>query len=454
MILLKATAETLRLTTSAVGCTIDYSVSYADITTTTFGPSTSEGKIVSNTVTPILASPAGSTQRQVKLITISNIHATVACDVTVDKYDTGSTTSWRLSTITTLLAGETLQYMDGQGWLLYSSVGEVKSTQSLRAVGSDTQVQFNSSGFLAGHADLVYDTSTSHLKIGASSSNGGISLTSNTNDEAPVAGELVLYSKIVAGGRHMLKQIGPAGIDTALQPFFGRNNVAIWKASGGSTTNSGLGLTLTLTGTGTVAATATTNVYTWMQKLEILVTVAATTAVAGWRTAGTNFGLGNSAKRGGFHYVCRFGPSTGVTGLATRRLFVGFAANAAAPTDVDPSTQVNIIGVGYDNGDTNFSIMHNDGSGTATKVDLGASFPKTTTDRTYMYDLAFFCAPNTSTVYYEFIELTSDTVVSGTITTNLPSNTTLLGARGYSSVGGTSSVTGIALVSLYVETDY
>jgi len=43
---------------------------------------------------------------------------------------------------------------------------------------------------------------------------------------------------------------------------------------------------------------------------------------------------------------------------------------------------------------------------------------------------------------------------SGTINTNMPTNTTLLAPRGWMSVGGTSSVIGIALMSCYLETDY
>ena len=132
----------------------------------------------------------------------------------------------------------------------------------------------------------------------------------------------------------------------------------------------------------------------------------------------------------------------------------GFDAAVTAPTDVQPSTILNIIGMGWDAADANIQIMHNDGTGSATKVDLGASFPVPTVDRAKVYELALFCAPNAATVSWEVTDLGTGAVASGTIATDLPANTTLLAPRGWMSVGGTSSVIGIALMSLYIETDY
>ena len=74
----------------------------------------------------------------------------------------------------------------------------------------------------------------------------------------------------------------------------------------------------------------------------------------------------------GFKVTMRGGPDTG-TSTATDRFFMGLKP-AANPTDVNPSTLANIVGMGWDSADTNVQIMTNDASGTATKIDLGASF--------------------------------------------------------------------------------
>jgi hypothetical protein len=104
MILLKATTESLQLITAAAA-TLDYSISYADITTTTFTPSTSEGKVTTATTTTILTAPVAATQRQVKLITISNIGATVSTVLSVNKLISATTYNLTANNIWTAEAG-------------------------------------------------------------------------------------------------------------------------------------------------------------------------------------------------------------------------------------------------------------------------------------------------------------------------------------------------------------
>ena len=276
-----------------------------------------------------------------------------------------------------------------------------------------------------------------------------------TEPTASAASTYKLFARNV-GGRIMPAFIGPSALDSVLQPHIGRNKIAHVSAAGNSTTITNVGTAaLTVTGTATAANVATTNVYTRMRILESLVTTASTTAVAGFYQPAVQYTLGGTSAFAGFHLVARFGPSTGVT-TATRRLFAGLTNSTAAPTDVNPSSLTNIIGVGYDAADTNMQIMHNDGTGTATKTDLGASFPKPSADRSKMYELVLFSPPNGgSEIDYQVTDLGTGAVASGTITSaDVPAVTTFLGFRCYSSVGGTSSVTGIAINSMYIETDY
>ena len=127
MILLKATTESLQIVTTTTAA-IDYSISFADITTTTLSPSTSEGSITTATTTTVVAAPAGSTQRQVKLVSISN-RGGATNTISVKKLI--SATTYTLTPTITLLAGESVQYMDGQGWLYYSASGSLKSSQNV-----------------------------------------------------------------------------------------------------------------------------------------------------------------------------------------------------------------------------------------------------------------------------------------------------------------------------------
>lgn len=297
----------------------------------------------------------------------------------------------------------------------------------------------------ATQVDLMIENGSLDLKTFAASS----------TPAAPPSGQVTVFGRSVAG-RAMVASVGPSGLSTSYQPFLGRNAVAFWQAPGNATTvPTAVGAAaLTATGTATAANVATTNIHTQIRRIEYLVTVAATTAVAGWRSAANMWSVGGTATGvGGFHLVTRFGPATGVT-TTTHRLFVGMQSNTSAPTDVEPSTLVNMAGLAYDAADTNMQIMHNDGTGTATKIDLGASFPVPSADRTKAYELALFSKPGTTQeIVYEVTDLGTGAVATGTISTNLPTTSTYLSPRGWMSVGGTSSVIGIAFISQYLESD-
>ena len=223
----------------------------------------------------------------------------------------------------------------------------------------------------------------------------------------------------------------------------------------GFATNTGTsGAAFTGAGTLTAAAFNAAAFATSMPRAEYLVTVASTSAVAGARVATGNwsFTRGSSAKIGGFYQVIRWGPATGVSTSTTRAL-VG-ACGHGTTTDVEPSTLLNICGMGWDAADTNVQIMHNDGAGTATKIDLGASWPVPTTDRTSVYEIHVYAPPNSSNVYYTVLDLVNDLEASGTLTTNIPGTTTAMNPHAQFSVGGTNSVIGIAIYGAYVGTYY
>jgi len=292
------------------------------------------------------------------------------------------------------------------------------------------------------------DTKASNVSAGLVTPRISVTATPPT----PSTDSILIFGYKV-GGRPMAGYVDPFGLDNALQPMFARNAIKVIIPAGNSTTVTAIGSpALTATGTATAVNVATTNRYTQIRGVEYLVTVAATTAVAGFREAAVQHFLGNSAGNGGFHYICRFGPATGVA-TTTSRLFVGMSTSTAAPTDVEPSTLTNIFGVGYDAADANIQFMNNDGTGTATKTDLGITVP--TADRTSVYELSMFAAPNSTTIYYTLKDLAQGgTTVSGSVSSDIPAVNTFFGARGYTSAGGTSSVIGLGLKSLYIESDY
>lgn len=137
-------------------------------------------------------------------------------------------------------------------------------------------------------------------------------------------------------------------------------------------------------------------------------------------TPQANLFFGNLAGNGGFSFRARFW----IQGTAPTRVFIGLAGTAAALPAADPNALLNTIYVGANAADTNLSICSNDAAGTATCTTLGASFPAVSS--LLVYDVFLYSAPNTSTVYYMVNSVNSSTVTSGTLSADLPANTTFL----------------------------
>ena len=121
-ITLDTTSKTFELTTSSTADT-DYFVSWVDMTTSAFTPGASQGTINTAGTTVLVAAPAASTQRGIKAVSVFNRHASTAQTVTV-KIDV-SGTEYSLFKAT-LMAGESLQWSDGNEWAVYDATGDKK----------------------------------------------------------------------------------------------------------------------------------------------------------------------------------------------------------------------------------------------------------------------------------------------------------------------------------------
>lgn len=162
-------------------------------------------------------------------------------------------------------------------------------------------------------------------------------------------------------------------------------------------------------------------------------------ALAQINAAGTAAALwfGGVALSGGFYFKGRAGTSdTWVSGWAQ---FWGLRAAVTNPAGgANPSTFVDSVGIGYDTTDANLQIMNNDSAGTCTKTDLGASFAIAAKQ---LYDYEIWCDPNSATFNYRVVNLSTNAVASGSISTNTPTAGT-----GLQWVGGyvTNAATAVA----------
>jgi len=215
---------------------------------------------------------------------------------------------------------------------------------------------------------------------------------------------------------------------------------AVYAVGDNGTSFSVLGSTgVSVTGNATAYAIATTNKFTRNKWIEAAVTTPATTAIGGYRiNSTTNSGV--FLLRDAMYFKTRAAPMRGCT-TASHRFFTGLRAVSTAPTDVEPSSQVNIIGIGYDSADTQVQIMHNDGSGSATKVPLGVNFPKPNANDTFGYVLELLTLTDgASSVIYRVTALNNGAVATGTLSSDLVNTSSVIG--GYCSAGGTSTAIG------------
>jgi hypothetical protein len=274
---------------------------------------------------------------------------------------------------------------------------------------------------------------------------------------SPSAGSLLFGTADFSGmGMPFVKN--SLGETLVMQPHIGFRKLGMITAAGNSTTIQTIGIvspTITsAVGTSTARNVSTGNVFNAARRIGY-VSAATAGSSAGARVNVAQFFRGNAANLGGFFISTCFGISDAAY-VSGSRLFAGLYSGTAVIGNVNPSTLTGIIGVGADAGETTLSIMHNDGSGTATKIDTG--MPANTVNIDW-YQLLLYCPPNHNKVYYQMIRVDNSGAVSffpasarGEISTDLPDATQMLAWQLWRNNGATASAVGIDFGTLYTET--
>jgi hypothetical protein len=340
----------------------------------------------------------------------------------------------------------------------------------------DTAANWTSNNHTLAQGEPGFETDTGNFKIGNGTSawsslsygnamSGAVTTIAelfggqSSDPSAPASNKLKVYSKAIAG-RMMQKQIGPSGIATAHQPFMGRNKIGYWAPQGNSTTLPGFMAAYTApttVGTTTAANVATTNFFTRMRRVS-LVSAATAGSLSSYRIGVTQIQLGDGVGNGGFHKIMRFGCSDAAT-VSGARQFFGISTSTSAPTNVEPSTLLNSVGIGHGAADTNMMLYYG-GSVAQTPINLGSNFPINTLS-TDAYELALYSPSNAfATVYYEVTRLNTGNIATGVLVGDgaaivLPAPYTLLSySWNYRTNNATALAVSIDIMSDYIETDY
>jgi hypothetical protein len=346
--------------------------------------------------------------------------------------------------------------------MLAGSIANAKLSNSAITFGSTSQALGSTVSGLSG---VTVDNAVIGGTTPAAGTHTTLNITGTTNQvssvavssdpAAPTAGNLKTFARTIAGGYTAPAFLNATQAVVQLQPAFANKRIGSMLIANGtapSITNSGFS---SFTGTTTIVTTATTSMFTRAQRFTTSsIATAGTFANYYQTTGGYTLGSATTPAYGGFYFVTRFGIADTV---ASPRTFIGISSNVSTPTNVEPSTLTNVIGVGQGASDTNLKIYYG-GSAAQTPIDLGASFP-TGTSNTDWYELTLFAPPTSNnTVYYQVIRLNTGDKASGTLTgtagTALPANTTYLALRYWRTNNATASAVTLAIGGMYIETDY
>jgi Protein of unknown function (DUF2793) len=303
--------------------------------------------------------------------------------------------------------------------------------------GTSGQVQFNNAGVLGGSGNL------------AISSDGNAALLSNAaKPTAPAADSLALYARRRVGVdwpelQRPNDQVFPVG------PHMGLNKIGWWAPSSAATVVVS-GLTRTATGTTTTPALAATNLLTSVRRWRVT-SAATANQTADERSSITVCWRGNAPGLGGFTYTNRIALVTLQTGA--KGFFGLWGGTGAASTTQVPSALTDVVAFGFNTvSDVNWKLLHNDASGVATEVDLGAAFP--VSNFVNLYTIMMYCPPNAASIWVRMVNETTGVIFEQEITTNLPTATSFLSPRNYLNNGGAAAAVAFDCAGVYLETDY
>ena len=133
----------------------------------------------------------------------------------------------------------------------------------------------------------------------------------------------------------------------------------------------------------------------------------------------------------GFLLAFRFNREDFGTFVTDTRVFIGLSTSLTPPTNVQPSTLLNSVGIIKDSADTTYSL-YSAGSAIGTKIDLGANFNAASINDSF--EVIFFSPINSGKVYYEVRRVNTGYthVTSGEFSSaNLPASWVQMGVRAW-----------------------
>lgn len=307
--------------------------------------------------------------------------------------------------------------------------------------GLTTHVQYNNAGVFDGAANVLIDASE-ELVIPTK-----VAFTDRVMSSAPASAgtNTVNFFEARIGRRNMAVK-DQYGMTHFYGGIDGLSHPAAWYVSTGTTVDN-TGMPPTHVGTVSTPTIGTSSIQAGTRRWQVASATTANAIAETYSTVSHVF-RGDAGNRGGFFMAWSAAPAG--TFAALQRGFFGLVgATAATSTTQSPSAQLNCIGFGWDSSQTTLRLMHNDGAGVCTTVDLGVNFPSTAT--TDLYDFFLYCPKVGTEVRWACRRRSTDDWAEGVITTDLPATTQVLSPKLWTNNGGTAAAATFACSGLVLE---
>lgn len=191
-LILDATTKSLRIKLAGNVTTnqLAFTSAYANNDGTTFAEGNQNGVTNNTTAVDIVSAPSAGNRRTIKSVTVNNLD-TVAATIIVEIHNTTGPVTSQIAYVT-LAVNETWT-LDGS----FTTSGALKTSTTASAGGSDTQVQYNSSGSFAGITGATSNGTTLTL----TSARATTDFSPTTNDGATLGtGALSFADLFLASG--------------------------------------------------------------------------------------------------------------------------------------------------------------------------------------------------------------------------------------------------------------
>lgn len=230
-------------------------------------------------------------------------------------------------------------------------------------------------------------------------------------------------------------------------------------ARGNATTIDASGMFLaSVVGTATARNVANTSALTLLNRVGLVSGTSAGDMTEVFGAAQFYGGVAKSAsapENGGFKFSALIAITDAATVAGARSVF-GMVGTGSALTNAEPTALTNVLAFAQVAADTNMRFIYNDGSGTASSIDLGANFPMTNGN---LYEFGIVWEPGDTKVRWSVYRVLGDVAGAdvasyyreGEVTTDIPALTTLLAPHAWRTNNATALASAFDLSHLVID---